>query len=207
VKVNFPPETNREHEIESLLNLLGSVIVDRAAVYVSTPITSGRRFVDWSRRRHLEPDLSHAATHQEFVREVLEPNNEHARTIIKQLRSMFPRALIDPTALKDIEGWVQDDYRSLWAKVIEQYADTVVFLDGWHYSNGCAYEFLIANSLEPPPSILTETLARLKLEEGIHLVKSAIMELQISKLDTAFLQQVVNQLITLHASEEALTEA
>jgi hypothetical protein len=207
LKVNFPPETDREQEIESLLNVLGSVIVGRAAVYVSTPITSGRRFVDWSRRRNLETDLSHPATHKEFVREVLEPNNEHARTIIKKLRSIFPQALIDPTALKDIEGWSQDDYRALWAKVIEQYAGTVVFLDGWEYSNGCAYEFLIANRLHPQPSILNETLAPLTLEAGTRLVQSAILELQDSKFPTDFLQRVLNELGKLHALEEVLAEA
>jgi hypothetical protein len=207
LKVNFPPETNRGREIESLLNLLRSVVVDRAAVYVSTPITSGRRFVDWSRRRNLETDLSHPATHQEFVREVLGPNNEHARTIIKKLRSMFPQALIDPTALKDIEGWTQNDYRVLWAKVIEQCAGTVVFLDEWQYSNGCAFEFLIANRLGPQPSILNEALSPLTLEQGTHLVRSAILELQTAKFPTEFLQQVLNQLTKLHASEEVFAEA
>ena len=206
MSVSFPLKTNFEREIESLLNVLGSVVVDRAAVYVSTPITSGRRFVDWSRRRNLKTDLSHPETHQEFVREVLVPNNEHARKIIGQMRRRFAQPLIDPTALKDMEGWVQDDYRVLWARVIEEYAGSVVFLDGWQYSNGCAYEFLIAHRLDPQPSILNEVLASLKLEEGMRLVESAILELQSSKLSSEFLREVLNELMKLHESEEVLTE-
>jgi hypothetical protein len=207
LKSTFPPQTSHEREIESLLNVLGSVVVDHSGVYVSTPITSGRRLANWSGGRDVDVDLSHPETYQEFLREVLRPNSEHARKIVKKLRSSFPKALIDPTALKDIEGWVQDDYRVLWAKVIEQYADTAVFLDGWQYSNGCAYEFFVANRLDPQPSILSETLEPLTLDEGTRLVQSAICELQTSKLPTEFLQQVLNELTRLQSPEKVLAEA
>lgn len=207
MKSNFPPRTTQEREIDSLLNVLGSVIVDHSGVYVSTPITSGRRFADWSNGRDLDVDLSHPETYQEFRREVLEPNSRHARKIINKLRNLFPKALMDPTALKDIDGWVQDDYRVLWAKVIEQYAGTVVFLDGWQYSNGCAYEFLVGNGMPHRPSILKETLEPLTLEEGIRLIKAAVIDLNRSRLATDFLQQVLNQLNKLHAPEEVLAEA
>jgi hypothetical protein len=207
LKSNIPPETTHEHEINSLLNVLRCVIVDRSAVYVSTPITSGQRFAQWSSHRDIEFDLSHPETYLEFKREVLDPNSEHARVIIKDLRIRFSQALIDPTALRDIEGWVQDDYRVLWGKVIERYADTVVFLDGWQYSNGCAYEFLVANRMTPRPSILNEELQPLTLEEGIGLVKQAILELQNSKLPTDFLQQVLHELTKLRTPKEVLAEA
>ena len=207
LKLNFPPETTHQSEIDSLLNVLRSVIVDHSGVYVSTPITSARRFADWSSARDFDVDLSHPETYQEFLKEVLEPNSDHARKIINKLRSLYPKALIDPTALKDIEGWVQDDYRVLWAKVIEQYTGTVVFLDGWQYSNGCTYEFLVANGLTPRPLVLKEGLEPLTIEEGIRLVKVAVIELHKSKLATDFLQQVLNQLNKLQSPEEVLAGA
>lgn len=190
-----------------MLNVLGSVVVDHSGVYVSTPITSGRRLANWSSGRDVDIDLSHPETYQEFLREVLEPNSEHARKIIKKLRSSFPKALIDPTSLKDIDGWTQDDYRVLWAKVIEQYASTVVFLDGWQYSNGCAYEFLVSNQLGSRLTILKETLDPLTLEEGIRLISLAVFEVQTSKLPTEFLRQVLTQLTKLQSSEEVFAEA
>jgi hypothetical protein len=207
LKPNFPPETTHEREINSMLNGLGCVTIDHSAVYVSTPITSGRRFAHWSRNRDIELDLSHPETYLEFKREVLEPNSEHAREIIKNLRTVFTKALIDPTALRDIEGWVQDDYRVLWAKVIEQYANTVVFLDGWHYSSGCTYEFLVAYRMTPRPSILQEGLQPLTLEEGIRLMRQAIVELQNSRLPTDFLHRVLSELTKLRAPKEVLAEA
>ena len=207
LKSNFPPETTHEREIELLLNVLSSVVSDRSAAYVSTPITSGRRFAKWSSGRDLDVDISQPETYQEFLREVLEPNSQHARQIIRRLRSLLRKVLIDPTALKDIEGWTQDDYRVLWAGVIEQYTDTVFFLDGWQYSNGCAYEFLVANRLNPRPSILKEDNQPLTLEEGIKSIKSAVLDLQTSKLPTDFLQRVLEELMQLRTSNEVLANA
>lgn len=207
LKVHFPPETTHQRKIELLLNVLGSVVPDHSAAYASTPITSGRRFANWSIGRDLDVDLSHPETYQEFLREVLQPNSEHARKIIDQFRKSLPNALIDPTALKDIQGWGQDDYRVLWAKVIERFASMVIFLDGWQYSNGCAYEFLVSIRLVRRPSILNERLETLTLEDGIRLVKSAVLELHKSKLPTDFLRQVVDELTKLRASEEVLAEA
>ncbi len=189
-----------------LLNVLASVLENHTGVYISTPITSGRRFADWSSSRATEFDLSHPETYQEFLREVLEPNSEDARTVIKKLRARFNKTLIDPTALKDIEGWIQDDYRYLWAKVIEQYAGTVIFLNGWQYSNGCAYEFLVANKVSPQRLILKETLEPLTLDEGTVLVKAAVIEFRNSRLPVDFLEQVSNQLTRLQGAE-VLAEA
>jgi len=196
LKNNFPPKTTHEREVFALLNILGSVVVGRSAVYVSAPITSGMRLARWLRSRNVEFDPSHPESYAEFQREVLEPNCEHAQEIIGNLRTKFPNVVIDSTALKDIDGWTQDDYRYLWGKVIEQYATTVVFIDGWQYSNGCSYEFLISyqSASDHCPSVLDENLKPLTLEQGLTLIKAAINELNQAGLSTEFLQQIAGQL-------------
>lgn len=194
--MNFPPTTTHELEADLLLNMLATVTEPRSAVYVSTPITSGRRFAEWSSQLDAELDLSHPETYEAFQREVLVPNSQHARRRISDLRRRF-NILIDPTALKDIEGWTQDDYRVLWGRVIESYASTVVFLDGWQYSNGCAYEFWVANKTVPRPSIVDDQLAPLVLEEGISLINSAVSELEKSGSPIDFLRRVSDELTKL----------
>ena len=207
MSVNFPPVTTHEREVEALLNILASVIVGRSAVYVSAPITSGRRLAQWLGSRNVEFDPSHPESYAEFQREVLEPNCEHAQDIISDLRKRFPNVVIDPTALKDIDGWTQDDYRYLWAKVIEQYATTVVFIDGWQYSNGCSYEFLVSyqSASDQCPLVLNENLKPLTLEQGLILIKAAINELKEAELPTEFLERVVEQLAST-ALEEICAE-
>ena len=207
MKNSFPPQTTHESEVAALLNILGSVIAGRSGVYVSAPITSGMRLARWLRSRNVEFDPSHPESYAEFQREVLEPNCEHAQEIIGNLRTKFPNVVIDPTALKDIDGWTQDDYRYLWGKVIEQYATTVVFIDGWQYSNGCSYEFLVSyqSAADHCPLVLNENLEPLTLEAGLLLIKAAINELNDAGLSTEFLKRVTEQLAST-ALEEICAE-
>ena len=153
----------------------------------------GGRWIFWT----------YVAGDAEFQRAVLEPNCEHAQDIIGNLRRRFPNVVIDPTALKDIDGWTQDDYRYLWARAIEQYATTVVFIDGWQYSNGCCYEFLIAYqaSNDSRPLVLDEHLKPLSLEQGLSLITAAIDEMKEGDLPTEFLGRVAEQLTKIELEE------
>jgi hypothetical protein len=204
---SFPPMTTHERDVAALLNILGSVIVERSGVYVSAPITSGRRLAQWLGSRNVEFDPSHPESYAEFQREVLEPNCEHAQDIISNLRKKFPNVVIDPTALKDIDSWTQDDYRYLWGKVIEQYASTVVFIDGWQYSNGCSYEFLVSyqSASNQCPLVLNENLKPLTREQGLKLIREAIHELKEAGLSTEFLERVAGQVAST-ALEEICAE-
>jgi hypothetical protein len=133
----------------------------------------------------------------------LEPNCEHAQDIISNLRKKFPNVVIDPTALKDIDGWTQDDYRYLWGRVIEQYATTVVFIDGWQYSNGCSYEFLVSyqSASDHCPLVLDENLKPLTLEQGLKLIRAAMSEMKEAGLSTEFLERVAEQLASTALEE------
>lgn len=203
MKNSFPPVTTHEREVEALLNILASVIVGRSAVYVSAPITSGKRFAQWLGSRNVEFEPSHPESYAEFRQAVLEPNCEHAQDIIGKLRRQFPNVVIDPTALKDIDAWTQDDYRYLWARVIEQYATTVVFIDGWQYSNGCCYEFLVSYQSAPDhcPLVLNENLKPLLLEQGLANIRAAIAEMKEAELSTEFLERVAGQLASTTLEE------
>ncbi|HAF13408.1 MAG TPA: hypothetical protein DHU55_01110 [Blastocatellia bacterium] len=200
---SFPPITTHERKVEALLNILASVVVERSAVYVSAPITSGKRLAKWLGSRNVEFDPSHPESYAEFQREVLEPNCEHAQDIITNLRKQFPNVVIDPTALRDIDGWTQDDYRYLWARVLEQYATTVVFIDGWQYSNGCSYEFLVSyqSSSDHCPLVLNENLKPLTLDQGLTLIRAAISEMKEAGLSTEFLERVAEQLASTALEE------
>jgi len=192
VTLNFPPQPTHEHEIEMLLKTLASVIDGRTAVYLSAPITSGKRFADWQAQQNEAFNMAQSTSQDEHRREVIKANRTHAQSLARELRRVWSRVLIDPTAVADLPGWTQDDYRHLWARVIERYADTVVFIDGWQYSNGCAYEFLIAQ--RSGAKTLSEDQHPLTLEAGEQLIRAAINELRTQALSPIFLQQVVEEL-------------
>jgi hypothetical protein len=192
LSVEFPLNVKHEPEIQLLLQAFWSVIDGRASVYVSAPFTSGKRFSEWCRTWAGTLDRSSQEYRAAHRREVIEPNKEHAHAIVRQLRARFRKPVIDPTALPDIPGWTQGDYHSFWARFIESYADTVVFLDGWQYSNGCSYEFLTADRCKA--TLLDERCRPLGREETIRLIHQAIDELEKASTDTGFLRWVVEQL-------------
>lgn len=191
-KTNFPPSAKREGDIAISLDVLASVVQGRDAVYLSAPITSGKRFSIWYKENGKHLDGNELDYRDGHFREVIEPNRLHAKEIVRKMRRKFDSVLIDPTAVEDLPGWTQDDYRCFWARVIERYVHTVVFMDGWHYSLGCSYEFLTA--LKSGAVVLDEELQPLSLDDGIKLLKVAIDDLNTHKESSYFLVNVAESL-------------
>ncbi len=197
---NFPPRSEREGEIGAMLNVLSTAVEGRAAVYMSAPITSGRRYSAW--RVSLGGGAPEPGQ-EELRREVIEHNRAHAARVAQWLRSSCGATLVDPTRLEDLPGWTQDDYRTFWALVVERFACRVFFLDDWQYSNGCSYEFLTAWRCGVPT--FDERECPLSLAEGMRLVGTAVAEMRGQSLPTSFLERVLEELARLRSTEtEAL---
>jgi len=193
---DFPPRSTHEQEIRALLEILASVIEGRTAVYLSAPITSGKRFSEWHTQRNGDFNPSHPEHRAEHQREVIDPNRAHAQSIARPLRSQWAKVLIDPTAVADFPEWTQGDYRCLWAHVIQQYVDTIIFVDNWQYSNGCAYEFLIAQ--QTGAATLREDQQPLTLTDGEQLIRMALADMRGQPFSsTLFLEQVVEEVAKL----------
>lgn len=198
---NFPPRSERAGEIEALLNVLSTAVEGRGAVYMSAPITSGRRYSAW--RLRLGGQTPQPGNEEELRREVVEHNREHAARVAREIRSSCGATLIDPTRLEDLPGWTQDDYRTFWALVVERFALKVLFIDDWQYSNGCSYEFLTARRCGVPT--FDERERSLSLADGMRLIRSAVGEMRGQSLPTSFLERVLEELAKLRSPEtEAL---
>src|SRR2546428_14003541 len=190
----FPPQTSRGAEIEALIELLRGVFPGRVALYVSAPITTGQRFFDWySRRRNLAGSAEQYR--REHLNEVVAPNRSAASALVKGVREIHSGHVIDPTAVGDIEGWTQGDYRTAWARVIEEFARAVVFANGWEFSNGCSYEFLVAT--KAGVETLDESWRPISLATGVSLVRRAVTELSSRGLSAEFLRGILEDLESL----------
>jgi len=188
---SFPPQIRDVRGSEIALGALSAVISARTAVYVSSPITTGKRFAEWAQSRY-NMGSSTESYRDEHRREVISYNLAAARPVVDKLRREAGATVIDPTAFEDIQGWTQDDYRAFWARVIERYAYRVVFMSGWEYSSGCAFEFLVA--VRTQAETLSESLKALTVAEGLSMIRQAEMDLRALSQDTAFLRQVVDEL-------------
>ena len=185
-------------EIEIAVRLLGSVIPGRTAIYVSAPITTGKRLLEWRQNQNgLPPEVTQE--HQRHLQKlVLEANLADALELIRSLREGSGGLYIDPSALPTIDGWTQSDFRHLWSSVIERYAQKVIFLDGWQFSDGCALEFLVAQ--RSGISTVSQALAPITLAEGTRAIQAAITEAKSLNSSAEFLEAVNAGLVDLQSA-------
>jgi hypothetical protein len=188
-----------------VFEVLDGVLPDREAVYVSVPITTGKRFLDWRRGPGAGLAPSEGRYRSEHRRNVVDPNRAQVAPVIRVLRERMGRVVIDPTTLGDVPGWAQADYHAFWTQVIERYVDTVVFLDGWEFSSGCAQEFLAA--VRAGARLLREDLTPLRLDEGERLIRNAIAALHDDVPSAGPLQEALRGLHDLAERGEGRVRA
>jgi hypothetical protein len=145
--------------------------LERASVaYVSTPITTGRRYYDWLATAKV-PSRDTPAFRAKHARDVIAVNQESAHTLVLRVRHQLARVVVDPTAL-NVPVWTQNDYHAFWTRLITDYVGTVVFNDGWEYSTGCTIEYAAAlrasaTRLDAELSDLSPTVAIMKSDDAI----------------------------------------
>jgi hypothetical protein len=172
-----------EHEalIDTLVRSFAVVIDDGAGTYVSSPLTTGARAFEWHRRNVQAP--------ASFAADVIEPNREEAARFVRWLRlQMSGKVIVDPTAMNDVPDWSQSDYRYFWGRVVEDYCDTLVLRDGWQFSSGCSYEFLIG--WKKKVRLLREDLEVLTDQEAMGLLRDAIVETEAHGTSADFLKTI-----------------
>ena len=169
---DFPPKAKRPEEVAILIESFACVTDARNLWYVSSPLTSGERSLQWRRAVPNQLDDLSALVSENFRRDVVDVNRIDAAKFVQGLRAQHQSVVIDPTALADIPNWTQSDYRVFWARVIEEYVETIVFRDGWQHSNGCAWEFLTAYLANC--KLLREDLTPLAVREGQSLLEGAV---------------------------------
>lgn len=168
----------------------------RDFVYVSTPITTGHRYLQW-RSRHRQEALDNE-TDQAHRREVMEKNLQAAVHIVRRVRASMDCTVVDPSQLDDVPGWQQNDYHRFWAELIRRYVKIVVFVDGWQYSTGCAIEFLAA--CESGVTVLDQNLRQLEIEHAGELLQNAVGEFIEAGLRPDTLAETATRIRGLHDS-------
>jgi hypothetical protein len=169
--LTVPPVPRDPAFLDQLASIFSTVSGERAFWYVSAPLTSGSLFSKWSDR--LKVWAVDSPEYEDLLRaHVIEPNRNAAKTVVKRLRESSATLVIEPTALDDIPGWTQDDFLYFWSRVISTYVEKVVFLEGWQYSSGCSYEFLVA--IQADLETFEEHLEPLTVERAKDLLADAV---------------------------------
>jgi hypothetical protein len=174
----------------SFLRCLGAN--SRSIVYVSAPITTGRRYLQW--RSVQDRDKLGTSLDASHRREVIQRNLEAASNTVQRVRAKFNSLVVDPTQLEDVPDWKQADYHRFWVALIETYAKTVVFVDGWEYSTGCSLELMAAyrNSLE----VLDQGFRPLSAKKAAELLGEAVSEFRSASISVSILARLAEEVQT-----------
>lgn len=180
---------SREHGL--LLQAWECAFAGASIVYLSGPITTGPRFVDWYRRVGKLIESDKARYNRALREEVVDPNNADVRTTAAQLRLRVREPVLEPASLR-IADWSQTDYLALWERVIERFAARIVLMPGWQFSAGCAAELYrgIQNGLP----IETVDGSSISIAQAAALLEEAAEEVGRDHVPVANLDTVAKQL-------------
>lgn len=174
----------RHSPLASIIEATG--VVD--AVYLSTPITSGRAYLRLE-REHFSGDEYRSA-----VERIKSDHLARASLFAAALRNVH-RYVINPGGLRDIRGWGQSDYIALWLEVIERFVTRAFFVDEWNYSRGCSQEFLAC--LRKGIPALDERGEAITVGLGAALIAEAVVGYDDAGLDASIHRQVLAELENL----------
>src|SRR5690349_11114702 len=141
-------ERSHSDEVDAALSAMDCVLLGDKGVYASSELSSGRR----AQRLQREHGASDSATlrdrlgSERYNNLLWSPNVASALAFAHDLRKKLGTAhfIISPAPFT-APGWTQAAYLAFWEKVIRTRVKAVYFNEGWEYSNGCVYEFVVAN--------------------------------------------------------------
>jgi hypothetical protein len=126
-----------------LLQAIEAAGADGNVVYVSVPITSGRRELALLGETGLFSTEDFRAAHRDrWIAEVVRPNEEEARKHAAAVRAApwaDDRIVVDPSRMQ-VDGWDQDDYNAFWVELLARHVEILVAAPGWQYSRGARGE-------------------------------------------------------------------
>jgi hypothetical protein len=162
--------SNGRDDHNLLFQAWSCAFADLHVTYVSGPITTGPRFVQWYQEeghRLVADTTKYEPSHRA---KVIEPNELEVLAVARQLRGELREPVVEPASLRVI-GWSQADYVTLWERFIESHAGKLVMVPGWQFSSGCAAEFLRACEHAIPIEAFNGGL--IKPSEGLEMLRAA----------------------------------
>jgi len=125
---------------DHLLQAFAAAGASAGILYVSVPITSGRREVTLLDELGTDVGSLRREHRRRWLEEVVAPNTREARALAERLRAEHRGTLVVDPAEMAVEGWAQDDYNAFWVVLMERHASLLAAGSGWELSRGARGE-------------------------------------------------------------------
>lgn len=180
-------------DIEKLTNALSCVVGIYDSTYISVPVTTGSYFIEWYKQ---SGNKLQGQFYKDALREyVITKNIDDAKFLIESVKNNYSGIVIEPTSL-EMPDWSQEEFHAFWGTVIEKYARRTIFKNGWNFSKGCCYEFLVTVKKNIPA--INETGKEISLSQAINLIEIAVNKYSELSIETDFFKSIHTELLNLN---------
>jgi hypothetical protein len=128
-------------EIEVTLSMVGTMVEKNKATYFSSPITTGKRFYEQMLKLGLKK-VGELKKDPCFWNNVMSPNINKGKAFVEMLKREDKNTIFIYPGNFHANDWEQEHYLIFWKKVINNYANQIIFNKDWFYSDGCVEEYL-----------------------------------------------------------------
>ena len=157
-------------------------------IYLSAPITGGKRVYAAAEQHGLRKtqDLP-----KEIFRRCIDENLQRYAELGEVVKSRAQPSIL-PGMIGSSDVWSQRDYLDISKEIIRTKATSLVFQDGWEYSNGCAEEYLISLRLKKPA--LDQRRKPLRRNKALKLAAAAVDKIHQASVECPKLDFLLEQL-------------
>lgn len=175
------------------------------AVYASTELTSGARLHAALRSAQVltVAQLRDKVGNDWYTANIWDLNVKAAIEFAEEVRAKIGGdTLVITPAPFSAPGWNQPEYLAFWETLIRTRIRAAWFNSNWQYSNGCTFEFAVAQDAGVPT--YDKDGNPLLLDAAIASIKRAVHELELHGFDSLKLRENLERLETI-AREEHVT--
>lgn len=215
--MSFYTESDREftrhhrEEMDMVFSGIDCVLNDERAIYCSSELTTGARLYDALRENKLKTaaELKEKLGREWFGTNIFAANVKLAKEFAQCVRNGLTDKTIvitpGPFEAPARENWSQGEYLFFWETLLRSRIKAACFNRNWQFSNGCAFEYAVAQDAGLPT--LDHNSKPLELDEGVELIQSAIRRLDSDGFDVSGLRKSLEYLLAIRARDGVFSPA
>lgn len=182
------------------------VLNDERAIYCSSELTTGARLYEALRENKLKTaaELKEKLGRDWFGTNIFDVNVKLAKEFAQCVRnSLTDKTIVITPGPFVAPTWSQPEYLFFWETLLRTRIKSACFNRNWQFSNGCVFEFAVANDVGL--QTLDHNGKSLDLYEGFLLIDSAIRRLAAEGFDTSKLAENLERLGAIRENAGALS--
>jgi hypothetical protein len=187
-------------EVDMVFSALDCALHDGHVIYASSELTSGFKLYEAMREHNVKTaaDLKKKLGEEWHQRHILKPNIDSAKKFAEAVRAtLHDNTIVITPAPFSAAGWSQSEYLAFWEQLLRTRVKSVRFNAHWQFSNGCTFEFAVAEDAGLPA--FDHAGSVLPRKTGIQLIESAIRRLESQGFDASKLRENLERLLAIPA--------